>query len=1457
MASDSVDRDKSDPASLPLRSTSFSSRIALVSEHFLRAWRSGNRLPIEEFLVETSVSERRLMLLALLRQELSLLMQMGKLPLIDPYLTRFPDDPETVAKAFTLAQRDVDSEATVIVRGGRVEEPVGERLGQGGSASNAGPDQVRATGLTGSAAFSHRYRKVRILGRGTYGTVWVAEDLELRRLVAVKEPHADHLRTEADVDKYLAEARVLASLDHPHIVPVYDFGRTAEGSCYVVSKLIDGMDLASYVKCQPLTCERSAALVMQVAEALQHTHRRGLVHRDIKPANILLDENGRAYVTDFGLALHDPDGSHPHHLVGSPNYMSPEQALGEGHLIDGRSDIFSLGVVLYELLTGKKPFRGRNEDEILQAIIGVEVKPPRQRRESIPLELERICLKALSKRVSDRHADAAELAADLQNWLEQPEERGRARRGEPKVVPKGLRSFDAADRDFFVELLPGARDRDGLPEAIRFWKARLEEPAGDKTFRVGVVYGPSGCGKSSLIKAGLLPRLANHLLPVFVEATPDQTEQELLLALRRLSDHVPQHASLAKTLASIRRGKGVAPRAKVVLVIDQFEQWLLAHRAQAKTELATALRQCDGERLQAVLLVRDDFWMPVSEFLHELEVSLLEGVNACAVSLFDPLHARRVLAEFGRAYGRLPEELDQLSPNQESFLNQAVDGLIKDGKVICVKLALFAQMMEGREWSSASLHNLGGLAGVGETFLEDVFSSSNAPPLHRQHQLAARAVLQLLLPDRAREIKGQQRSRDELLAASGYASRPGDFAELLRLLDGHLRLITPVMGTGEADAYQLTHDYLVPALRDWLTRKQQGTRRGRAKLRLDEHTATWHVKPEPRYLPSLLEYLQIAIWTRSRDWTAPQRQMMRRASRKLAATWGISLLLLLVFAVSAGWYRYSLRHEAQLHASRTTINALQSAPAAAVPFVLKDLAKCDQGLVLAELRSRYAAGREVVRAGSWSEEYRRQLRLAYALARLGYPDVDFLFSSLDIVKGEENELIDHLALIPAARWKSLYLAAVEKAEQQGQSSKDWSSKARLAILGLQAGMPAVAVDLNRLVDRGDPLQQTQFIHQVFPTVHGDLRLLAEQAEAWSDAGLLYGICLALGRVAREELGESRAAWKELFSRWYQQHPHSGVHSAAASALLQWGETLPEIPGERSREPPTERNWWSHEFGFTLLRLDAQEAGADAARDRLSEQLQKTLNNGEYWLADREVTVGLFQRFLDDPEELEKPLTPVSIDAQASPTVNHPAQQLSWQDAVLFCNWLSRREGRRPWYRIERAWTQSDPTAAVTSDTNLRVTVDPAGTGYRLPTELEWEYACRAGSVTKYSFGDSVQFMDRYGVQASIATQPASFRCSNRWGAYDMHGNVSELCHDEFWPAKNALVGTVSVAAGESLRISRGGGWESFPSMCQSGGRVQGPADYRDRQVGFRVVLAQGAAQEVALGASASLPSSNP
>jgi serine/threonine protein kinase len=294
-----------------------------------------------------------------------------------------------------------------------------------------GPAEVAAADLP---AYVGRYRVEKLLGEGAFGRVYLARDEELDRRVAIKLPLSDRIGTPRDIEAYLSEARTVAGLDHPHIVPVYDVGRTNDGGCFVVSKFIEGCDLGVMIRDARPSFAEAAALVARVAEALHYAHLKGLVHRDVKPGNILIDSSGIPYVADFGLALREADSGEASRFAGTPVYMSPEQAAGRGHWVDGRSDVFSLGIVFYELLTRRRPFRGETRGELLEQITAVDARPPRQVDDTIPRELERICLKALARHAPERYTTAKDFGDDLRAFL------AKAQTGRPCEPAPGLES---------------------------------------------------------------------------------------------------------------------------------------------------------------------------------------------------------------------------------------------------------------------------------------------------------------------------------------------------------------------------------------------------------------------------------------------------------------------------------------------------------------------------------------------------------------------------------------------------------------------------------------------------------------------------------------------------------------------------------------------------------------------------------------------------------------------------------------------------------------------------------------------------------------------------------------------------------------------------------------------------------------------------------------------------------
>src|SRR5436189_2413921 len=296
----------------------------------------------------------------------------------------------------------------------------------GGSAENVEANAVAAARRSKKAARAAEmlgelgdYELVEEVGRGGQGVVFRARQKSLNRTVALKVISLGQWASKAHLKRFRREAEAAASLDHPSIVPIYEVGER-EGACYFSMKFVEGGQLDEVARRAPISIRQAAELIAKVARTVHYAQEHGILHRDIKPGNILLDTKGEPQLTDFGLArLVEAESTvtRTMEVMGTPSYMAPEQAAGEYTKLSNATDVYGLGAVLYQLLTGHPPFAGSTTYEIIKLLLDSEPRPPRLLNPKIDRELSTICLKCLEKDPRRRYSSALALAEDLEHWL--------------------------------------------------------------------------------------------------------------------------------------------------------------------------------------------------------------------------------------------------------------------------------------------------------------------------------------------------------------------------------------------------------------------------------------------------------------------------------------------------------------------------------------------------------------------------------------------------------------------------------------------------------------------------------------------------------------------------------------------------------------------------------------------------------------------------------------------------------------------------------------------------------------------------------------------------------------------------------------------------------------------------------------------------------------------------------
>jgi serine/threonine protein kinase len=1303
-----------------------------------------------------------------------------------------------------------------------------------------GKEPERYQELTAGCSIG-RYVVIRTLGRGGFGTVYLANDTLLGRNVAIKMSRTMDTLTEKVRTSLVEEARSAASIDHPNIVRVYDVDKW-EDRTYVVMELVNGISLSDEIaKRQTIPLQRVIGILKQIAIALEQLHAHGIVHRDLKPANILLTEHDQVKVTDLGLALTDDSPLwRTRHVAGTQRYMSPEQVLGEVHRIDGRTDIWAFGVVAYELLTLQSPFRNTDQSTIYKSILKSEIASPRQRRPDIPDQLERICLTCLSRQMTIRFQSAKQLieAFDAIEVIERssvqaqrsailapqsesgkaPSTGGPISTGDTKpseterkssslrdgselrgLVPRGLRSFTEIDSAFYQRMMPGPYDIEGRPWILNMWKKWVETPSKRYENAVGVIYGPSGCGKSSFVRAALIPSLHPEIVTVYFNFTVADPIANLVSFIQGKFPFTTDQTELPDVLGSIRRRED---QPKLLLVLDQFEQFLIDTEIDLDHVMVQALRQCDGVRLQAIILVRDEFWSEVSHFMHLMETSLTDEENASNFPLMNKVHARRVLEGFGRAYEMLPSHGQELSPTHNSFLDVAIDELAQDATVLSVRIAMFAEVMKNYPWQKETLVGFGGVDGALSRLLSDSFFAQNAIMSRKSVGPVCAEILRALLPDDDREIKSVAKSVGELQSLANEPANSVLFQPAIRCLEFDLRLITPSNAPNQTEAcYNLSHDYLVKPIRDWLDVRDSATWQGRIRRRVDRLAKRFQREPTRSNLLSTWEWGLASVAFRGIQTSNDQRRLLHASRNRAAIQLSLGMLMLALFSALFVSYRYEYQKALANRKADVENQIVFFCNAKSEELDLHWIRmQKDTGLLSDQLRS------------ALTDESQLNAGRLLLLRALCDNPVDPIRIEIALKKADTFELN---LWSTAMQRDSMRHQAFEYIDPQPSILGEWHwifiKQNDYRLLSHIDDALDPTLDINRII----AVAATESDETLIRCANELIQASQQHNQETKSAAALAARLTCLATPASVEKSPPLTAVLE-----------DNLASTNATLALNAQVVLSRIRNERVLPKLVQDNpSWKLETivednPFVMIHVPPGSMAFDE-NDKKGNKKYVTVDVGEdVWLGREEVDMKLFHAFLK-----ESPVYNADHEESDEPVDNQAQRRVRPRSILAFCNWLSEKANRSPVYFLTNSEEEMPPSSdwqKIPSLPQAWIRLD--ADGFRLPRFDEYRYASLQGDYTGFWRDIAKKDLNaRTFLPDNRLRKPTWEIMPDGWGFQGLIGNAGEY----FLKENNQIATTVTIGVTPSV-------WNSAISIQNN--------DAFNQFTGFRV--ARGATKSV-------------
>jgi formylglycine-generating enzyme required for sulfatase activity len=1338
-----------------------------------------------------------------------------------------------------------------------------------------GPHSALLRGAAGSrpaASLPHvpGYELLAELGRGGMGVVYKARHLRLDRVVALKMILSGAFAGGHECARFRTEAQSAARLQHPHIVQIHEVGEH-DGRPYLTLEYVDGGTLAQRLTGRPFPAGQAAQLILSLARAVQHAHERGVVHRDLKPANILLTADGAPKVTDFGLARRlDADATQTRTgaVLGTPCYMAPEQAAGRANT---SADVYGLGAILYELLTGRPPFLAATAVETLELVRGQDPVPPRRLQPSVPRDLETICLKCLQKDLPKRYGTAAELAEDLRRFQS----------GEPIVARPVGRAERTAKWVRRNPLVAGAVAAVALSlvlgAALASWFAVKATQALENEVKARKARGLAQVDALSHANPQAVPEMLTGL---------EATREDVLPRLRELWEQ-PERPD-----TRVQRGRvGLA-----LLPVDPgvVKDWLFRWMLRVDDPREMVLLR-DGLRPYGAEF-RADLWAKLDDAARADDSTKQQERFRALVALaaFDEANPRWATAWQG-VLGQLLRAnplhvgvwAEALRPVSQSLLDP-LEAAFRDPGLTEQQRAVATTLLA--DFAAGHADRLAGLLADADRHQWETLWPKVEPHRDRVAALLLQVLQKSLAPDwnDAAPVAAWEEPEAALVqqveAAGGLVAARFALCQTLpvegfdALADGlsraGYRLVNlrpysvgprmQVAAVWERDGREVQRAHGLSAAEIGL---RDAKWRGRGLVPLD--VTGYLVGDEDRYAalwgPREVGMKDAQMYAGVPDGRHPDVRDPLLKDQYLPRT-RTKLTLGTQARHSAVWWRPSQQPagvilgadftQAEYETVCTPSHYQTDLRLIWNPVTPRDLAMTLFGTAP-------AAGLGGV---PWAA-----LVEGCPPARVAPPGAEFAaawFLSPAYVT-EETHSLDPAAHLGRCRelvargYRPAALTLVEAGRGRLLAGSVWRlpvvpAAAKDALAKRKANAAVALLRLGAAEDQvwplfkhsPDPRLRSFLIHRL-AALGADPGLLLRRLEGEDVVSSRRALLLALGEYPPDKLdATARAEWLTRLRQWYRDDPDAGLHGAVEWLLRRWDDgaaveqAVKEMACREADRRPARggpRQWFVNSQGQTMVVIARPpdfwmgSPGHEARRTAGNEALHRARVPRSFAIAAKEVTREQFLRFRSDHR----------FEPEWDPPPGGPATNVTFYQAAAYCNWLSEQEGipEEEWCYLRNASGKYARGMRLAPDCFRK-------RGYRLPAETEWELACRAGAETARFYGEGDELLREYGwydrTGAGSEPRPVGLLKPNDLGLFDVYGNALEWTQDPgfryTWreggkPRESReYVGDFASIDDNLARAVRGGSFMNAAQLLRSAARgFAGRGSVALPDGGFRVV----------------------